>query len=107
MKTRFLSHFEVLYLLEIISNMPTCRNPSFILTLPVTVASSERSFSKLNLVKNYLRLTMSQERLTSLAILSIENDLARQVNFDDVIDTYASEKARRMPLTCICLWLVD
>ena len=32
---------------------------------------------------------MSQERLTSLVILSIENDLARQVNFDDVIDTFA------------------
>ena len=40
---------------------------------------------------------MSQERLTSLSILSIENDLARQVNFDDVIDTFALEKARRMP----------
>ena len=33
---------------------------------------------------------MNQERLTSLTILSVENDLARQVNFDDVIDTFAS-----------------
>ena len=76
--------------------MPTCRNPSFFLTLPVTVSLSERSFSKLKLVKNYLRSTMSQERLTSLVILSIENDIARLVNFDDVIDTFASEKARRL-----------
>ena len=41
---------------------------------------------------------MSEERLTSLAILSIENDLARQVSFHYVIDTFASEKASRMPL---------
>jgi hypothetical protein len=30
--------------------------------VPVTVASAERSFSKLKLVKNYLRSHMSQER---------------------------------------------
>ena len=31
------------------------------LTLPVTVATAERSFSKLKLIKNYLRNTMGQE----------------------------------------------
>ncbi|PWA39481.1 hypothetical protein CTI12_AA569800 [Artemisia annua] len=40
-----------------------------LLTIPVTVASAERSFSK----KSYLRSTMSQERLNGLAILSIES----------------------------------
>ena len=33
------------------------------LTLPVTVATAERSFSKLRLIKNYLRSTMGQDRL--------------------------------------------
>ena len=33
-----------------------------LLTVSVTVASAERSFSKLKLLKNYLRSTMSQER---------------------------------------------
>jgi hypothetical protein len=32
-----------------------------LLIIPVTVASAEKSFSKLMLVKNYLRSTMSQK----------------------------------------------
>lgn len=50
------------------------------LTLPVTTASCERSFSKLKIIKNYLRSTMAQERLKNLAILSIENELAKQLD---------------------------
>ena len=36
------------------------------LTMCVSVASCERSFSKLKLIKTYLRSTMGQERLSSL-----------------------------------------
>jgi len=42
------------------------------LTLPVTVASAERPFSKLKLTKNYLRNSMNQDRLSNIAILNIE-----------------------------------
>jgi hypothetical protein len=38
-------------------------------TMPVTVASAQRTFSKLKLLKNYLRSVMSQERLNGLATL--------------------------------------
>jgi hypothetical protein len=34
------------------------------LTIPVTVASSEKSFSKLKLIKTYMRSTVTQERLS-------------------------------------------
>ena len=37
------------------------------LTTPVTVASAERSFSKLRLITNYLSSTMDQDRLNNLA----------------------------------------
>ena len=64
-------------------------------TIPVTVASAERSFSKLAHIKNFLRSTMSQPRLTSLGTLAIESELARQVNFKNIISIFASQKARR------------
>ena len=48
-----------------------------LLTIPVTVASAERSFSKLKLIKSFLRLTMSQERLNGLAMLSIDKRFFR------------------------------
>ena len=68
------------------------------LTLPVTVASCERSFSKLKIIKNYLRSTMGQERLSGLAVISIERDISTTVNYDDVIDQFAACKARRVNL---------
>ena len=66
-----------------------------LLTVPVTVASAERSFSKLKLLKSYLRSTMSQERLNGLAILSIESKFLANINYDKVIDIFASKNARR------------
>ena len=37
---------------------------------------------------------MSQIRLTSIAILSIERDITDNINFDDVINDFAALKAR-------------
>ncbi|KAJ9567830.1 hypothetical protein OSB04_003796 [Centaurea solstitialis] len=65
------------------------------LTVPVTVASAERSFSKLKLLKTYLRSSMSQERLNGLTILCIEKDMLDSINLDVVIDDFASKNARR------------
>ncbi|PWA55480.1 hypothetical protein CTI12_AA373780 [Artemisia annua] len=53
-----------------------------LLTLPVTVATVERSFSNLKILKSYLRSTMSQERLNGLAILSIESRFLTNVDYD-------------------------
>jgi len=63
--------------------------------VPATVASAERSFSKLELVKNYLRSNMSQERLNGLAILCIEKLLLDEIDIDMVINDFASRHVRR------------
>ncbi|XP_065684242.1 uncharacterized protein LOC136096651 [Hydra vulgaris] len=65
-------------------------------TLPVTVAQAERSFSRLALIKNDLRSTMTQGRVSGLGILAMECDLAKKINFDSVIADFASRKARKV-----------
>ena len=67
-----------------------------LLTIPVTVASAERSFSKLKLIKSYLRSTMSQERLSGLAILSIEKEMLKELKYKNLISNFASQKARKI-----------
>ncbi|XP_019082770.1 PREDICTED: uncharacterized protein LOC104705243 [Camelina sativa] len=67
-----------------------------LLTTHVTVASAERSFSKLKLLKNYLRSSMSQERLNGLAILCIEKEvLEKIVDFCDFLLPTQAEKVER------------
>jgi len=72
-----------------------CISSRIFLTILATVASAERFFSKLKLVKNYLRSAMSQTRLVDLAILNIECSVARQVDFDNVIRNYANKNTRK------------
>jgi hypothetical protein len=64
------------------------------LTLHVTVATAERSFSKLKIIKNYLRSSIAQDRLDALAMISIEAEEARKLSVAKMIDTFAERKAR-------------
>jgi len=66
------------------------------LTIPVTSTSAERSFSKLKLIKNYLRNSIGQERLSSIALLNIERQKTNDLNIEDIIDNFANKKARKM-----------
>ncbi|RYE18120.1 MAG: hypothetical protein EOP45_14635 [Sphingobacteriaceae bacterium] len=59
-------------------------------TIPVSVVSGERAFSKLKLIKKYLRNSMSEERLNELTIISIENDIAHSIKYDDIIADIAN-----------------
>lgn len=67
-----------------------------LLTVGVPVASCERSFSKLKLIKTYLRNTMGQERLSNLALLSIESETLMAMNTENVIHEFAISKARKL-----------
>ena len=66
-----------------------------LLTLPVSAASAERSLSKLNLIKTNLRTTMIQERLNGLSMISIEKDILKEIEIDELIKDFASAKARK------------
>ncbi|XP_053119697.1 52 kDa repressor of the inhibitor of the protein kinase-like [Hemicordylus capensis] len=68
------------------------------LTVAVSVASCERSFSKLKLILSCLRASMGQDRLCDLALLSTEREETDKTNFDGIIDQFASMKARRAQL---------
>ena len=61
----------------------------------VTNCSGKRSFSRLKNIKNKLRSTMSQKRLSSLSILCIESDKLKQINFDEFLHDFALTKARK------------
>jgi hypothetical protein len=61
-----------------------------------TSSEGERSFSKLRLIKNYLRSTMGQSRLSSLALLLIENDVRLEMTCEDVICDVANAKSRKI-----------
>lgn len=67
-----------------------------LLTIPVTAASAERSFSKLKIIKNYLRSTISQDRLVGLATISIEHEIADNLDIDDLVKDFAALKARKL-----------
>jgi hypothetical protein len=69
-----------------------------LLTVPVTVASAKRSFSKLKLLKSYMRSTMTQERLSSLATIALESDILENINYEKMIEDFISRNTRRMML---------
>ena len=62
----------------------------------VTNCSGERSFSKLKYIKNRLRTTMTNERVIHLSLMSIEYDMLRETDFDDLITDYAQRKGRKV-----------
>ena len=64
-------------------------------SLMVTNCSGERSFSRLKSIKNELRSTMSQERLSALSVLCIESDKLKQINFDKFLHHFALTKAKK------------
>lgn len=66
--------------------------------IPVTSCSCERAFSKLTIVKNKLRSTMKQDRLDSLLLLFVEQELTANVDTNEVIDTFKAIENRRILL---------
>ena len=92
----------------------TCITYRIFLIILVTVAFTERSFSKLKWIKLYLRSTMSQKKLSGLVIFvvlinkvkahvttrkpksSIEKWVLEELEYQNWISLFTSQKGRKM-----------
>ena len=74
-------------LTDLISPFPQVYKALSFCKIPITVATAERSFQKLQLIKTYLRSTMVQKRLLAVSILSNESEEARPIDKRRLIDT--------------------
>ena len=74
-----------------------------VLSIPVTSASVERSFSALKRIKTYNRNRMSQDRLSNVSLIAIEKRLVSKLKennsfYEHIIHHFANMKNRRLPL---------
>ena len=91
------SPINVLNYIKRLESFPNaCIAFRILLIIHVIVASAKRSFSKLKLIKSYLRSTMSRERLSGLVILSIKKKMLVELECKNLINNFASQKARKI-----------
>ena len=62
------------------------------MTCPISAGSAERSFSKR--IETFHRSTTMDDTLTSLALISIKSACVRSLDYNDIIDVFATAKAR-------------
>ncbi len=69
-----------------------------LVTLPIGSTNCERAFSKLKIIKNRLRSSKGQDRLSSLMLINVESDILRSIDYTSIINTYASTPLLRKML---------
>jgi hypothetical protein len=104
---------DVFHLLQPATGFPQLLHIfQLVLTLPIANVAAERSFSCMRRIRTYLRSTMTENRLSCLALLNIEDQLSRQIDLDTMVDIFAhipslrnaacnklsDPKRRRLPL---------
>ncbi|CAF3808597.1 unnamed protein product, partial [Rotaria sp. Silwood1] len=57
------------------------------ITMPISQVACERSFSKMKIIKNYLRNSMSDKRLSDLTVVAVERNIA--IDYERIIDKLA------------------
>ena len=86
-KTRRITNFDLIY-----------RVVSLILTLPVSTATTERSFSAMSLIKTRLRNKMEDEFLNDSLVLYFERELSKKISLATILEDFRKAKDRRIPL---------
>ena len=65
------------------------------MTCPISAASAEKSFSKLKLIKTFHQSTTVDDKLTLLALISIGSACVCSLDYNDIIDVFATAKTRK------------
>ena len=85
-------------------SLPTVQKVYWItLTVPVTSAASEHSFSMMKYVKNKMQSTMSDGHLNDLLLISVErefNDIEKVFDVERAIDSYWDLPQYTVPVFC-------
>ena len=85
---KFLQPYRLLHQL---SGFPTLLTLYKVLvTIAVTSASAERAMSKVKLVKNRLRSTMTDDYFSSLLIIAMEKDIADKISNEQIVQRFAA-----------------
>ena len=71
---------------------------TIVATLPVTVASCERTHSKVKIIHNYLRAAMSPDRLEDLVQISSERDIADNIKLSKLVEVFKLANHRKLLL---------
>ena len=83
--------------LEIVRSMSVAERSLFsevvkvirtVLVVPATNSISERSFSAMRRIKNYLRSTMKQERLNAVMMMNVHHDLTDTLDLQSIANDF-------------------
>lgn len=69
---------------------------TLVLTLPVSTATAERSFSAMKIIKTRLRNKMEDEFLSDTSLIYIEKEIALNLGLDSILDDFRDLKTRRV-----------
>ena len=91
--------YHLIFKKRVQSSFPNVENAlRLYLVLMISNCRAERSFSKMKLIKNRLRTSMCNDRLSHLSLMSIEANILREINFEDLINEFVRKKARKVSL---------
>ena len=86
-----------------------CHVACLLIVMPATNAASERSFSVMRRIKNYLRSTMKQPRLNHLMILNVYKELLDSMDLKDIANQGNEHRLTILgPFSSqLSIWLID
>lgn len=72
-----------------------CRMVTIILTLQVSIATTERSFEAMKIVKTRLRSMMEEDFLSDCLQIYVKKEIGEKFNVDSLIDDFRDFKERQ------------